>query len=102
LKNLIILALFILNIHANSQKDLNIRYFGGYSENELILPKSETYNAPVIVTEEVFSAKTSDDIDAVVEKQQKKDIADGKTAKEFLQNTKGHLYGGLSESKLKL
>ena len=56
----------------------------------------------MIVTEEVFSAKTSDDMDAVVEKQQKKDISEGKSAKEFLVNTQGHLYGGLSESKLKL
>ena len=102
MKTLITIFVFVLSLHANSTDDNSVRYFGGHSQGELILPKSTTHTAPLVTTEEVFSAKSASDIDKVVESNQLKDIASGKTAKEFLEDKTGHLYGGLSENKITL
>lgn len=102
MKKLIILAIYIVNIYASSLIEENKRYFGGYSQNKVILIKSTIHTAPLVVTEEVFNAKSPDDIDRAVEKQQLADIAKGITAKEFLEDRAGHLYGGFSENKINL
>ena len=100
MKKLVLLATSIVSLYAISSNEETSRYFGGLSQNEVLLPKSSTYTAPLIVTEEVFAAKNADDIDKVVQKQKQKDIASGKYVKEFLEDRSGHLYGGLSENKL--
>lgn len=102
LKKLIIFCICVANIYANSAKDDSTRFFGGYSQNEVKLIKSNTYTAPLVVTEGVFNAKSSDDIDKVVQRQQEADIASGKTAKEFLEDRTGHLFGGLSQNRINL
>ena len=76
------------------------RYFGGESNGELIVAKSLKYTAPLVVTEEVFIAKSSDDIDKVVEEKKTFDIKNGNGAKEFIVEKTGHLYGGYSEGTL--
>ena len=102
MKKIILFSILAISLYADATKEDNIRYFGGYSQNEVKLIKSNTYTAPLIVTEAVFNAKSSEDIDKVVQIQQEADIASGKTAKEFLQDRSGHLFGGLSENKINL
>lgn len=80
--------------------DSDIRYFGGLSNGDLSLAKSAVYSAPLVVTEEVFVAKSSNEIDIIVEKQKDDDILKKKDAVEFISEKSGHLYGGLSEGKL--
>ena len=102
LKNIILFSILSICLYAETTKEDTTRFFGGYSQNEVKLIKSNTYTAPLVVTEGVFNAKSSEDIDKVVQKQQKADIASGITAKEFLEDKTGHLYGGLSENKINL
>ncbi|MCW8896164.1 hypothetical protein [Sulfurimonas sp.] len=102
MKKIILFSILAISLNADLTTDDTTRFFGGYSQNEVKLIKSDTYTAPLVVTEEVFNAKSSDDIDRVVQEQQKADIASGKTAKEFLQDSSGHLFGGLSENKINL
>lgn len=80
--------------------DVDSRYFGGESNGNLHVAKSVKYLAPLIITEEVFIAKSSDDIDNLIEDKKLIDIKNGNGAKEFIQDTSGHLYGGLSEGEL--
>ena len=102
MKKLVLLTTCIVSLYASSTNEQTPRYFGGLSQNEVVLPKSSTYSAPLVVTEEVFIAKNADDIDKVVQKQKLNDIASGKSAKEFLEDRTGHLYGGLSENNINL
>lgn len=101
MKKILLIATCILSLYAVENQEINTRYFGGLSENKVILPKSAIYSAPLIVTEEVFVAKSANDIDKVIEEQKLNDIKDATSAKEFLEDRSGHLYGGLSQSKLK-
>lgn len=100
MKNIVLLSLFVIGVYADAAGDDSTRYYGGYSENEVNIIKSKIHTAPLVVTEEVFNAKTAEDIDRVVEKKQADDIAKGISAKEFLQERTGHLYGGYSENKI--
>ena len=102
MKKLVLLITCIVSLYATSSNEQTPRYFGGLSQNKVSLPKSSIYTAPLIVTEEVFSAQSADDIDKVVQQQQQNDIASGKSAKEFLEDRSGHLYGGLSENNINL
>jgi len=86
LKKIILFSILTISLYADLTHEDTTRFFGGYSENEVKLIQSNTYTAPLIVTEDVFNAKSSDDIDKVVQIQQEADIASGKTAKEFLQD----------------
>lgn len=78
------------------------RYFGGVSENTLILPKSSTYTAPVTITKEVFEAKSVKEIEVEINKKKIIDKIEGKLAKAFLEDTTGHLYGGISQVPIDL
>jgi len=100
LKKMILFSALAISLSADSIKEDRTRFYGGYSQNEVELIKSKTYTAPLVVTEDVFNAKSSEDIDKVVQRVQKADIASGKTAKEFLEDREGHLYGGVSENTL--
>lgn len=102
MKKFLALSICVLSLYADIHEDNNIRYYGGYSQNEVLLVKSKTYTAPIVVTEKIFNAKSSADIDKVIQTQQNKDISMGISAKEFLKERTGHLYGGYSESALKL
>jgi hypothetical protein len=79
-----------------------VRYFGGLSQNEIKTPKSDKHTAPVTMTQEVFEAKNSHDIEVEVQKQKSIDEVEGKVAKEFLEDTTGHLFGGISQTPLDL
>lgn len=79
-----------------------VRYFGGLSQNELKTPKSDKYTAPITMTQELFEAKNSHDIEEEVQKQKSIDEVEGKVAKEFLEDSNGHLFGGLSQTPLDL
>lgn len=94
------LILISLTIGSLLLADTDTRYFGGVSNGELHVAKSLKYTAPLVVTEEVFTAKSSDDIDKVVEEKKLFDIKNGNGAKEFIEDKTGHFYGGLSEGKL--
>ena len=83
MKKIIFLSLYALNIYASTSFEEGIRFYGGYSQNEV---------SPLVVNQGVFSAK----------KLQEFDIANGVIAKEFLKERTGHFYGGLSENKLEL
>ena len=102
MKKIIIFTILVSATYANSLLKENVRYFGGYSENKVNIIKSKVYTAPLVITEEVFNAKKSEDIDKAIETQQELDIASGVTAREFLKERTGHLYGGFSENKLDL
>ena len=94
------LALTISILSANSfEEEKEQRYYGGYSENKLSIVKSKHYTAPIVVTEEVFNAKKPEDIDKIVEKQREIEIKKGLSAKEFLEENSGHLYGGIMENR---
>jgi hypothetical protein len=82
-KKIIFLSLYTLNIYASTSFKEGIRFYGGYSQNEV---------SPLVVNQGVFSTK----------KLQEFDIANGVIAKEFLKERTGHFYGGLSETKLEL
>ena len=99
MKKLTLVCLHIVTCSLVSA-DADTRYFGGVSNGELNIAKSVKYTAPLVVTEEVFIAKSSDDIDKVVEENKLFDIKNGNGAKEFIEDKTGHLYGGLSESEL--
>lgn len=82
--------------------DLNIRYFGGLSQNEVKLVESKKYAAPEVVTEEIFVAKTPEAIDKELVKRNITQSKKGNYAKEFAKDTDGHMFGGLSEGSLNL
>lgn len=102
MKVLILLFIYIIGLYANDALHVedSKRYFGGMSEAKAELPKSLTYSAPVIVTEEVFSAKDDTQYDEAIQEQKQEQLNSGKVAKEFLQNDKGHLFGGFSQGEL--
>ena len=99
MKTLILISLHLLTCSL-IVADTDTRYFGGVSNGDLHIAKSMKYTAPLIVTEEVFTAESSDDIDKVVEDNKLFDIENGNGAKEFIEDKTGHLYGGLSEGEL--
>ena len=77
------------------------RYFGGVSEVKADIVKSAIYTAPVLITEDVFKAKDTAEIDIALEKQNQSRVDSGEVSKEFMKNTQGHLFGGLSEVSIK-
>ena len=79
-----------------------LRYFGGLSQNRLNLPKSSVYTAPIVVTQEVFEAKDVNEIEDQIKKNKLIDKIEGKSPESFLEDTDGHLFGGLSQNPINL
>lgn len=78
------------------------RYFGGLSQNKVELPNSELYNSSYTVNEKIFDAKDAQDIAQEIKKQKISNTIEAKEAKEFLEESSGHLYGGLSQGAVNL
>ena len=97
MKELVLTLSLVVSVFA--QED-SIRYFGGESEVKADIVKSAIYTAPVLITEEVFSAKDTKEIDMALEKQNQKRVDSGEVAVEFMNKPKGHLFGGISEGNL--
>ena len=72
------------------------RYFGGLSQNRVELPNSELYYSANVVNEKIFDAKDEKEIEEEIAKQKINDTIEAKEAKEFLEDSSGRLYGGLS------
>ncbi|TKI68562.1 hypothetical protein FCU45_09055 [Sulfurimonas crateris] len=78
------------------------RYFGGLSQNSVELPNSELYYSSHAVNEKIFDAKDAQEIEEEIAKQNISDTIEAKEAKEFLQDSSGRLFGGLSQGVLDL
>lgn len=78
------------------------RYFGGLSQNKVELPNSELYNSSSVVNEKIFDAKDALEIAQEIKKQKISSTIEAKEAKEFLEESSGHLYGGLSQGAVNL
>ncbi|MDY0123285.1 hypothetical protein [Sulfurimonas sp.] len=78
------------------------RYFGGLSQNSVELPNSELYHSSHAVNEKIFNAKDAQEIEEEIAKQKISDTIEAKEAKEFLNESSGRLYGGLSQVVLDL
>lgn len=78
------------------------RYFGGLSQNVVELPNSELYHSSHAINEKIFNAKDAKDIENEIAKQKISDTIEAKEAKEFLEESSGRLYGGLSQGVLNL
>ncbi len=81
---------------------LTSRYFGGESENKVVLPRSKTYATPVTITQEVFEADDTQEIEEAILKQVVIQKISGTTPKAFVGDKEGHLFGGESEIVLDL
>ena len=78
------------------------RYFGGLSQNIVDLPNSELYYSSHAINEKIFDAKDEKEIEEEIAKQKINDTIEAKEAKEFLEESSGRLYGGLSNGAVNL
>ena len=76
------------------------RFYGGLSEVKADVPKSVVYGAPIVVTEAVFVATNTEEVEIAMDVQVQDKVKSGKLAREFAQNNNGHLFGGLSENPI--
>lgn len=76
------------------------RYFGGASEGVLNIVKGPIRAEAVLTTQEVFEAKDEKQIIKKIELDKTFAIAEGKIAKDFLEDKEGRGYGGASEAPL--
>jgi len=79
-----------------------LRYFGGLSENKVLLPQSKTYATPTTITQEIFEAKDTQEVEKAILKQEIIADVSGKAPSAFLGDKEGHLFGGLSEVPIDL
>ena len=101
MKYLVLVTSLTLSLFANSLHVENThRYFGGLSEVKAETPKSVMLTPSTIMTEEVFSAKDTQEVEVAVMKQKKEQVSNGDEAKDFAMESTGHLYGGVSEGTL--
>ena len=103
MKIIILFILIIISINANNilYKNNNYRYYGGLSEGTLNLPDSVMKTQSTVITKEVFSANNKQEIEKAVLKQKLEQVDNALDAKDFIMDKTGHLFGGLSEGKLK-
>jgi len=103
MKYLVLFSFLFLSLFANSTT-LHVedkhRYFGGLSEAKAKTPKSVMITPSTVMTEEVFSAKNTQEVELAVMKQKREQVDKGEVVKDFAMEKTGHLYGGLSELKL--
>ena len=102
MKYLVLLTSISLSLLASSTlhlKETN-RYFGGLSEVKANVPESIMLTPSTLMTEEIFSAKDTNEVEVAVMKQKQQQVENGIKAKDFAMENTGHLYGGLSNGKL--
>lgn len=78
------------------------RHFGGLSNGDLTLVGEELHNGYLSMTQEVFEAKDVSSIQKEIQKQKISDTIEAKGAKAFLEESDGHLFGGLSQGEVNL
>lgn len=81
---------------------LLVRHFGGLSQGNLSIAGKELHNGYLSMTQEVFEAKDVAAIKKEIEKQKISDTIEAKGAKAFLEESDGHLFGGLSQGEVNL
>jgi len=102
MKYLLLISIFSLSVFANSTNAEDThRYFGGLSEVKADTPASVMLTASTLMTEEVFSAKDTKEVEVAVMKQKKERVENGQEVQDFAMESTGHLYGGVSEADLK-
>ena len=97
MKCLVLLTTISFSLFASSTVDDTRRYFGGLSEVKAKVPTSVMLTPSIVMTEEIFSAKDTKEVEVAVMKQKKEQVENGDEPKEFAMEGTGHLYGGLSE-----
>ncbi len=102
MKFLVLVTSISLSLFASSALHVEDthRYFGGLSEVKADVPKSIMLTPSTVMTEEVFLAKDTQEVEVAVMKQKKEQVKSGKQIKDFAMERTGHLYGGLSEGTL--
>ncbi len=78
------------------------RYFGGYSQGDLLLPEAPTHTQTIQVTQTVFEAQQQQEIEAKIQADKERSRISGSTAPEFLDDRDGRGFGGASEADLDL
>jgi len=104
MKYLVVFNIFICSLFASSSAlhvESKHRYFGGLSEVKAKLPKSVMLTPSTIMTEEVFSANDTKEVEIAVTKQKEERVLNKEEVKDFAMERTGHLYGGISERSLK-
>ncbi|MDD2653053.1 MAG: hypothetical protein PHX44_08400 [Sulfurimonas sp.] len=81
---------------------LLVRHFGGLSQGNLSIVGKELHNGYLSMTQEVFEAKDAAAVKEEIEKRKISDTIEAKGAKAFLDESDGHLFGGLSQGKVDL
>lgn len=81
---------------------LRVRHFGGLSQNSIEIVGKELQNGYISMTQELFEAKDVSVVKEEIEKQKISDAIEAKEAKAFLQESDGHLYGGISQGTVDL
>lgn len=81
---------------------LLVRHFGGVSQNSVEIVGKELQNGYLSMTQELFEAKDVDVVKLEIEKQKISDTIEAKEAKAFLQESNGHLFGGISQGVVDL
>lgn len=81
---------------------LLVRHFGGVSQNSVEVVGKELQNGYLSMTEELFGAKDISIVKQEIAKQKISDAIEAKEAKAFLQESDGHLYGGISQGLIDL
>jgi len=81
---------------------LLVRHFGGVSQNSVEVVGKELQNGYLSMTQELFEANDINVVKQEIEKQKISDVIEAKEAKAFLQESDGHLYGGISQGRVDL
>lgn len=81
---------------------LLVRHFGGVSQNSVEVVGKELQNGYLSMTQELFEANDINVVKQEIEKQKISDAIEAKEAKAFLQESDGHLYGGISQGRVDL
>jgi len=76
------------------------RYFGGASEGNVKLSKMPEQTKKILVTQEVFEAKSEIEIIEQIEVKKSISLVEGKVSKAFLDDEDGRGFGGSSEIPL--
>lgn len=76
------------------------RYFGGSSQGKLTLVEQPVQTKKILITQEVFEAKQTKDIQDSLQLQKDIALIEGTESKEFLADDEGRGFGGASEVSL--
>lgn len=81
---------------------LLVRHFGGISQNSVEVVGKELQSGYLSMTQELFDAKDVNVVKQEIQKQKISDTLEAKEVKAFLQESDGHLYGGISQGLVDL